>query len=245
MASKSKKFGVLPNKLIIIKNKDKKFHEKWKKDRDLLDIPLPFRSLIVGPPSCGKSNIIVNLIIKRKKLFPFVCVVHAQPETTIEYDDLQVSQIRDTIPSAQEIETMSENPTDPKLIIIDDLILDKLPKEDQQNLFQLYSYCSTHQNVSIVTTLKDLFTIAPVITKMTNLFVIFKANSKNYLTNIADRINVDPDALKQFFESDCDSHTSFWHDQTTDSPAPYRKDGTIPLVIEYEAGLYGPRKHHL
>src|SRR5690242_11937106 len=116
----------LPQELIVLKNKDKKFHEKWKKGRHSLDIPAPFRSIIVGPPNCGKSNIIMNLIVQRKKLFPFVCLVHAQPEATQEYDDLEVSQMRDNIPDTAEIETWTEAKDTPKLIIIDDLILDKL-----------------------------------------------------------------------------------------------------------------------
>ena len=41
----------LPNKIIPISNADKKWHERWYPNRNMLNIPHPFRCCCLGPPN--------------------------------------------------------------------------------------------------------------------------------------------------------------------------------------------------
>lgn len=231
----------LPDEIIVMKNPDKKFHEKWSAGRKLLDIPAPFRCLIAGKPNCGKSAIITNLIIHRKKMFKYVCVVHAAPETTKEYDELEPDLMTNFVPTVEAIESWGIDPTDEKattskdvskLIIVDDLLLDQLPRDQLRNLIQIYSYVSTHCNCSVISTLKSLFGVNPLITKMCNLYIVFRDNSQRYLDAASEGMDLEPGVLKQFFnQNQDDEHVSFWCDYTKNSPAKYRKNGTRRLQI--------------
>ena len=44
----------LPNKILALPNPDKEFHERWYKNRNMLNLPHPFRCLCLGPPNVGE-----------------------------------------------------------------------------------------------------------------------------------------------------------------------------------------------
>ncbi len=78
----------LPDRLIPLKNADKFFHERWETDRNRLDIPHPFRGVLLGPPNCGKSTTAKNILIRAQPPCEAVTVIHCDPEHTREYLDL-------------------------------------------------------------------------------------------------------------------------------------------------------------
>jgi hypothetical protein len=45
----------LPDEIIKIANKDKEFHETWTDDRNILDVPHPYRMAILGKVGLGKA----------------------------------------------------------------------------------------------------------------------------------------------------------------------------------------------
>ena len=67
----------LPAKLLYLPNNDKSFHERWETGRDMLNIPHPFRAVLLGRPNVGKTNIIINLILRCN--FEEIFVIHRCP----------------------------------------------------------------------------------------------------------------------------------------------------------------------
>ena len=69
----------LPKKILPIDNPDKEFHEAWDDKRDMLNIPHPFRSVLLGPPNVGKTTVVKNLIIRQdppfEEIFVFIVIV--------------------------------------------------------------------------------------------------------------------------------------------------------------------------
>ena len=62
---KKKKRVKLPNKIIPIPCADKDgWSEKWYPNRNLLNFPHSWRGVFCGPPSCGKTNLIKNIILR-------------------------------------------------------------------------------------------------------------------------------------------------------------------------------------
>ena len=60
---KIKKFKLPKNKLLVIDNPDKDFHEHWKKGRSLINFPVPFQAIICGKQNVGKGVVVSNLIL--------------------------------------------------------------------------------------------------------------------------------------------------------------------------------------
>ena len=61
---------VLPRQLLAIRNLDKKDHETWDTAGDLLNFPHPFLGVLLGPPNCGKTTTVKNiLMLPRSSVF--------------------------------------------------------------------------------------------------------------------------------------------------------------------------------
>ena len=85
---KKEKRVKLPNKIITIPCADKDtWTEKWYPNRNLLNFPHSWRGFFCGPPSCGKTNLIKNIILRAQPPFEEVIVCHYSAEDTIEWDD--------------------------------------------------------------------------------------------------------------------------------------------------------------
>ena len=136
---KRKKRLILPTSILPFPNVDKDFHEQWYPDRDLLSIPHPFRAVLLGPPNSGKSTVVKNLLLRGNPDFDKMYVVHADPEGTGEYDDCKAVML-------PEIPEPGDWPNDKekKLVVIDDLDVKRLGRNQQSNLDRLFGYVSTH-----------------------------------------------------------------------------------------------------
>lgn len=146
----------LPGHIIPIHNGDEDFHEQWYPARNLLDFPHPFRMILASKPNCGKTTIILNLILrvtKGKTPFKRILIVHADPENTREYSSLDCEMLSE-IPSAEEL------PGDCKcLVILEDIPLMDLSLSQKSRLERLYRYVSTHKNISVILTTQDIFRV--------------------------------------------------------------------------------------
>ena len=136
----------LPNRLIIIKNMDKAFHEKWKPGRNSLNIPHPFRICCMGPPHSGKTLVIKNIILRCKPPFKRIIVIHGLAGTTREYDDIEPELITGEIPSMEFFKEVDCK----TLVILDDVDFKGLHKDQAHILNRLYGTLSTHNQIAVM-----------------------------------------------------------------------------------------------
>lgn len=108
----------LPTKIIPLKNADKGFQETWDKGRDLLNFPHSFRAVIISLPSCGKTCIAKNILLRQDPPFKKIYVVHVDGDYTKEYDDVEPTKFLDAIPPPTSSLFDGEDKT---LIILEDL----------------------------------------------------------------------------------------------------------------------------
>jgi len=209
--------------IAAIPNKDKAFHEVWYPRRDLLDIPHPFRMVLLSKPNGGKTTLILNVIARvalSPRPFERIIIVHCDPRATHEYDYVPHDSL-DAIPRSEYF-----NPQQKSLIILEDLNYLDMSTEQQGRLERLFGYISTHKNVSVMLTAQDPFRILPTVRRCANVFVLWNNHDGDMVQTLARKCGLAPSQLLRMFRQHCrDGHDSIWLDFTSHSPAPFRKNG--------------------
>ena len=222
----------LPEKIIPFKNHDKTFHEAWYDGRDWLDIPHPFRMLLAAKPNGGKTTVVLNVILRvacGKTPFEKIVVVHCDPTTTKEYQDIE-HEVRSDIPRPEEFV-----PQQKTLCILEDLNYIGMGKEQRGYLERLVGYASTHKNVSVMVTAQDPFRILPTVRRCMNVFVLWNNHDQDMLRTLARKTGKSTESLEHVFATHCqEPHDSVWVDLTPESPAPFRKNGYEPISVRRE-----------
>tara|TARA_R110001606_G_scaffold126941_1_gene260808 strand:+ start:304 stop:1044 length:741 start_codon:yes stop_codon:yes gene_type:complete len=219
---KSKK---LPEKMIFLPNQDKTWHEEWYDKRSLLNIPHPARISLCGKPNVGKSATIQNLILRADPMFQDIFVIHGDYSNTKEYnwlgkDDDKVKMMGH-IPEPKDFPGLVKT-----LVIIDDLELKTLPKQQQMCLDRLFGYVSTHKNISVYIGIQDFFHLPTIVRRCCNVVILWKGHDLSSLSRTANKCGLKPDELNALFDTYCSGYRdSIWLDLTNGTPAPIRVNG--------------------
>jgi ABC-type cobalamin/Fe3+-siderophores transport system ATPase subunit len=211
----------LPNKILCISNDDKAFHEKWTETRNALNIPHPFRGVLLGPPNSGKSTIAKNILLRQNPPFKEVVIIHCDSEYTKEYDDLGESvKLLSSIPAPEEWEGIEKT-----LVILDDLEFKGMSKDQKRNLDRLVGYVSTHKQISVLLCAQDAFQVPPIVRRCSNLFILWKSHDLDSMAIVARKSGLTSNELKELFKLCKDKKDSIWIDMTDKTPYPLRLNG--------------------
>ncbi len=173
----------LPNKILPIECADKTFQEKWYPGRNYLDLIWSFAWCLCGPPSSGKSTIIKNHIIRANPPYEQVLVCHFDSEGTQEYDDCGNVEYIESLPDPKKI-----NPAKQKtLLIIEDLNLTTMSKDERYKLDRLAGYSRSHRAVSLALTVQNPLDCPVGFRRMCNVFTLWKQPDLNGLMLMARR----------------------------------------------------------
>ena len=216
-------------RMIAFTNEDKGFHEAWYPRRDLLDIPHPFRMVLLSKPNGGKTTIILNIIARislTARPFERIVIVHCDPSATREYDDVPHDSLT-SVPGANEFD-----PKQKTLLILEDLNYLDMSTEQRGKLERVFGYVSTHKNVSVMLTAQDPFRLLPTVRRCSNVFVMWNNHDGDMIQALARKCGVDPSKLLKLFHQHCQGpHNSIWLDMTPGTPAPLRKNGFQILTL--------------
>lgn len=212
----------LPRKIIPIPNPDKSFHEHYYKGRNLLNFPHPFRLVALGPPGCGKSCTILNIILRARPEFEEIFVVHCDPNYTKEYDQLgEGFTMLERIPSQDEWEGVCKT-----LVVLDDLEYKFMDKDQKRNLDRLFGYASTHKNLSVCLCAQDVFNVPVIVRRCSNVWILWKMTDMDAMATTARRTGLKSLAFKKIFQKlMVDPHDSLWIDLIENSPMKLRRNG--------------------
>lgn len=236
MPRKSRK--KLPNKIIVIPNPDKLWHEKWTKNRNPLNVPHPFRCVCLGPPNVGKTLIVKNILLRADPPFEELFIVHCDPDYTKEYDDVG-GQFLDEIPHPSELEGAVKT-----LFVLDDLEYKGMDKVQKSNLNRLYGNASTHKHISVMLCSQDPFNVPVCVRRCSNLWVLWKTPDMDAMATCARKIGMKSSTLSDIFNGPIFTYTtkegpdgelietepysidtdSLWIDLSKKSPYPLRKN---------------------
>ena len=222
------------NKFIQLgKNKDKVFQEDWSTKDDLLNLPHSFRAIFCGPPSSGKSFITKQIILKARPMFKKVMVVHYGGEDTQDYEEIDGIEV---VPLSGLPDPTEINPGKQKmLLVLEDIPLSSLHKEQKQKIDRLYGYSSSHRAVSVITCAQDVFDVPVGARRCSNVFVLWKQPDLNALGTMASRTGYSPKEFRNMFKLCKNKTDSIMIDMTENSPCPLRYNCYQPILMKEDS----------
>ena len=216
----------LPNYILPLSNPDKTWHESWTKNRNILNLPHPFRAVLFGPPGVGKSTIVKNILLRSFPVFERVTVLHVDPENSREWNDLGEDgvEIRGDVPAPSDWDDSVKH-----LVICDDLDVSHLGKEGNSNLNRMFGYASTHRNISICLCSQDSINVPPSIRRCASVFILWKMPDMDAMARLARQSGIKAKEMRAIFDTFDNFRDSLWIDLTPGTPYPMRKNGFIEL----------------
>ena len=245
----------MPRKILrVIENPEKKKHQKWSDihNRSLLDFPQPFRWGILGAVSCGKTSLILNYLAQSQP-FENIFVMHPQTynpnidaadesiNKNILIDNVDIPEYKGVqhyslgyIPSMKYFDVLAETGKH-SLFIIDDIDLNSYMKKRrdlrEERVNKLFSYVSSHKNLSIIVSSQDASSQLPsFVIKMCNVVTIYKIRDEFIIQTLARKMSVSYKRLKALMELCKDKHDNITFDCTDNTPAELRFNIFTPIL---------------
>ena len=220
----------LENKLIFIPNPDKvNLDVNYVEGESNVRFALPFRLILAGSVSTGKTTLALNIIIQRQlrePRFEQIHIIHGL-ETSREYDAIEPTSIRMNIPH------ISDFPHDRRILLVfDDVEFTKLKRQDLRNLCQIVRTAS-HCGMSLIFVNQVFVSIPKTIRDNANCFVVFKPTDLDSMSTLGRRISLDKKKIKHVFDNICPN----WHDSLMvnfTKGAPYRYSRNLFEKIEID-----------
>jgi hypothetical protein len=220
------------HEIVALDNPDKNFHEKWTADRHLANIPHPYRCVMIGKPNSGKGVVLQQLILHADPPFENIKVWHCSPEQTHEFDDVVVNPEEDIVGDIPPLS--SWDPDVKNLLIIDDVNLAGLSKEDKKIFDRTCGFTSTHCNLSICILVQDLLQVKPNIRRMMNVICLWKLPDTDAMAVLARRCGVKRKYFMQLMRKFKSYHDFLMIDGTNASPAPLRLNLYSRVILPEE-----------
>ena len=226
---RKKKLGKAPREIVPLKNADKKCHESYKKGDNPIRFPHPFCCCILGQVNSGKSLLTKHILMAhaaKKPKFQEVIVVHGDLGTK-EYDDIDPTQIRNTVPHYDELD-----PDVKKLVIIDDYDFTSMDKAEAKKLSELFRFGSSHRNTSVILAHQSWFRVPKICKDTSNVFIIFKPHDLDELGTIGRRVGMKKETMFNLFRDELPQ----WRDSLTINlipgcPSKYLRNLFEPLEV--------------
>lgn len=229
------KGGKLPSGIVPLANLDKDIlDDRWRpKNRDILDFPV-FRAVLTGQPGSGKSTWIKNIVGRKELLsrpYKKILVVLGSSANQ-EWTDLGASEDEEGNLEERVTTYVNEMPTEEKLtnntlLILDDVDLESLSKEDMALLVMVYRSISSHGGVSVALTAHNFTDVPKQIRRCANLFVIHKQPDLAVLKKmIGSRVGVPANKADKLFGLLKEPHDHLVFDMIQGSKYPVRLNST-------------------
>lgn len=229
---KREKAPKLPNKIVVVPNKDKgSWVENWAKpkNRSIGCIPHPARVIFTGNTGLGKTNAMLNAFLQvqsSSKPFKEMHIICCDSGSK-EWLHCEPTSISEELPDLDFF-----NPKKKTILLIDDWDTTKLSKTQQQRLSKLFRYGSTHLSITIYMSYQSPFHVPTIARRCANFFCIWRPNSDIELKALADRVGVSSDDMIDIFDNICTDFRDFLCiDLTVKSPAKLRRNMYYPIEL--------------
>jgi hypothetical protein len=221
-------------KLVVLENPDKEWHESWHEGRHLANFPHPFRAWICGRPNSGKGLVAKNIIGHADPVWDRVVILHCAKNSTKEWDDVVLDEddVIETVPPLDFF--YDDEETQKNLLVIDDFNLATLDKESKLRIDRILGYISTHASWSIMILHQDLLQSRVCQRRMCNIIVLYKLTDIDSCCVLARKAGVKRKHFMAILKKFKSPHDFLVIDNTTGSPMPLRVNMYHRVVIPDE-----------
>ncbi len=218
---------------------DEFFNSKNKKNKNPWFMPQhPFRLIIVGGSGCGKTNLLLNMLLKwlrydnlyliskslnqDKYLFLIKFMEDAEKELRIkeDNDNFKFFYYGDKLEDIPDIDSL--DPSLDHLIVIDDFLMES--KSDK--IKDLFSRCR-HKNISVIFISQSYYEIDKTVRLNASHYIIFDVNNKREVSALSQDVGKNLTNIqfkKLFFNSVSDNYSFLFVDKDKKYiPQIYRK----------------------
>jgi hypothetical protein len=172
--------------------------------------------VLLGPPNCGKTTTVKNILMRQDPPFKRMYIIHCDGEYTQEYDDVNGMLLK-SIPYPEQWPGK-----DKTLVVVDDMELKTLKKDQRMALDRLFGYVSTHKNISVLLCSQDPFNVPPIVRRCSNLWVLWPGRDVDAVQTCARKCGED---LREKFKLCQSPKDSIWIDLTDSTPVKVRRNG--------------------
>lgn len=248
MPPKKSKIKLEPNRIYTVENPDKTTHERWGDSKhpieNVMNFPGPYRWLICGQPNSGKTTLIYNILCQMDPPPRKIYLIHADSFESKRYwsdpDDQDfISDLMENVPPEYvdiDLTVLTSFPPlgwfkkldtkTKKVLIIDDVNLleyMKTNKTKRECMDKLFSYVSTHRNLTIISSFQNIFAqCAPSMYRYSSVYTIFKPRDRNFTSMLARKIGSDKKEMGAMLNLCKGLHDNITLDYTENSPMEKR-----------------------
>lgn len=216
----------ISKKIHVFENQDKAKFKESKDPDNIGNLIHPFRAVIAGPPSCGKTSTIKNLIIHQRPVFNRIIVYHIDPYGTQEYNDLECEMV-DELPDKNEIDSDIKT-----LLICEDIPYRDLNKKEKIKLDSFLRYVSSHKSTSIIMSCQDAITgSSPNFRRMANVWCLYRSVDMNPVYSICRNMGINKNIVQVIFENFIKSKHNFLMIDKSESGPEMRIDIFEPITF--------------
>ena len=225
------------DKPVLFVNEDKASHEKWLPGRHLLNFPAPWRAIICGPPNSGKTFWGLQLVLFQgcdtkikgaNNPFEKIIVVHCSKHSK-EYDIIG-AEVVEEVPAPNTFDGSKKT-----LVILEDLSLIDMAKDQRNAVKRLFAFVSTHCNVCVYCTIQTFFSAPKIMKECADLFILFPSIDNTSLQMISKKVGMDKDMMRTLFDKFCtNTHDNIFIDNTGNglSPSKLRYNGFKTITMK-------------
>jgi hypothetical protein len=190
--------------IVVVKCADKKFITH---DRNPLLPSGGERMILAGRSNSGKGSLAKN-IIGRLNPFPDgrIMVLHYAPESTDEWDDIpRVEMVG--IDDFPEINDTEWDRSKKNLLIIDELPIDSLTKQQRTHVTKMFEYGASHHNIIVLLLAQNFASIPTPIRRSAEYWVIWPSCDRIAQSHISSVTGHDMRKLAKLCETNYDTIT--------------------------------------
>lgn len=180
--------------------------------------------MMVGPTGCGKTNTLCNMLLQGWLEYDSVTIYTINPEQdkyVLMADFFDICKVDFTLADPEDVTPVEELDNENKVIIFDDIKLDKRSMDRIKEYFSL----SRNKNCTCIYLCQSYYDVPKYIRRNTKCFLLFNLDNRDVKTIASDLSQgISKKEFERIYDAATESYSFMMIDRTAETTAErYRK----------------------